>query len=127
MSSKAFQYYVFLMDFDNETFQTKMLILPARASSVRIKPLERAKIQFVIENDRLRPYKYLIQDKNASEYKRPDEITNVLRKAKGIILSVDDLPVDYPLFQEYFKTFNINEPTIRKICRLCMIDHHQVT
>ena len=127
MPGKAFQYYVFLMDFDNETHQVKMLILPAKAASTRIVPIERAKLQFVIENNRLRPYKYFVSDKIGSEFKRPDEITSVLRKAKGIILSLDDQPANYNLYEEYFKTFNINKPTIRRICRLCIIDQQKVT
>ncbi len=127
MSGRAFQYYVFLLEFDEEIQQANMLILPAKAKSTRIKPIERAKVQFTIENGRLRPYKYLVLSKTGSEYKRPEDITDVLRKAKGIILSLDDQPKNYDLFKEYFKTFNINEPTIRKICRLCMIDHQRIT
>ncbi|NHJ05001.1 MAG: DEAD/DEAH box helicase [Candidatus Heimdallarchaeota archaeon] len=127
MSGKAFQYYVFLMDFEEETQQMKMLLLPAKAAATRIKPLERAKIQFVLEKERLRPYKYNIQDKIGSEYKKPEEITRILKKAKGIIIPVDEKPENYPQYLEYFKTFNIQEPTFRRICRLCMIDHGRVT
>ncbi|MHA1213176.1 MAG: hypothetical protein ACTSSH_12035, partial [Candidatus Heimdallarchaeota archaeon] len=115
------------MDFNEETHQTNMLILPAKSKASRIKPLERAKLQFIVENGRLRPLKYLEMDKTGSDFRKPDEITTVLRKAKGIIISLDDQPSDYHLFKEYFKTFNINEPTIRRICRLCMIDQKQVT
>ncbi len=127
MSGKVFQYYVFLMDFNNETHQMKMLILPAKSKSTRVKPIERAKLQFVIENSRLRPYKYHVLDKTASEYKQPNEITKVFKKAKGIIIPLDNQPDQYDLFLEYFKTFNINEPKIRRICRLCMIDQKKVT
>ncbi|NHK29866.1 MAG: DEAD/DEAH box helicase [Asgard group archaeon] len=127
MSGKAFQYYVFLMDFDKEIHQANMLILPAKAKAMRIKPLEKARLQFVIEKDRLRPYKYLVLDKVGSEYKRPEEIISVLRKAKGIIIPFDDQPEDYSLYDEFFKTFQIQQPTIQSICRLCMIDQKKVT
>ena len=127
MSGPTFQYYVFLMDFEKETQKLKMLILPAKAKTTRIKPIERARLQFAIEKNRLRPYKYTILDKGGSEFKRPDEITTVLRKAKGIILAFDDLPDNYDPYLEYFKTFNIKPPTIRRICRLCMIDQQKVT
>ncbi|MHA1155451.1 MAG: DEAD/DEAH box helicase, partial [Candidatus Heimdallarchaeota archaeon] len=115
------------MDFENETHRVKMLILPAKASSKRVSPRERAKLQFVLENNRLRPYKYFVSDKIGSEFKRPDDITDVFRKAKGIIISLDDQPSDYHLFEEYFKSFNINTPTIRRVCRLCLIDQQKVT
>ncbi len=127
MSGKAFQYYVFLMDFEEETHKVKMLILPAKAASTRVTPNERAKLQFVLENNRLRPYKYFVSDKIGSEFKRPNEITQVFRKAKGIIISLDAQPKDYHLFEEYFKAFNIKAPTIRRICRLCLIDQQKVT
>ncbi|NHJ33696.1 MAG: DEAD/DEAH box helicase, partial [Asgard group archaeon] len=127
MSSRAFQYFVFLMDFDDEKQHANMLLLPAKAKAIRINPLERAKIQFVIENGRLRPYKYIVLSKTGSEFKRPEEITQVLRKAKGIIIPLDDQPKNFDLYLEYFKTFNINEPTFRRICRLCMIDQRKVT
>ncbi len=127
MSGKAFQYYVFLLDFKEETHQVKMLILPAKAASTRVTPNERAKLQFVVENNRLRPYKYFVSDKIGSEFKRPDEITEVFRKAKGVIISLDDQPSDYHLYEEYFKTFNVKTPTIRRICRLCLIDQQKVT
>ena len=127
MSGRAFQYYVFLMDFNNETHHMKMLILPARAAATRIEPIERAKLQFTIEKNRLRPYKYMVSDKIGSEFKKPNEITEVFRKAKGIIISLDDQPENYELFEEYFKSFNINRPTIRRVCRLCLIDQQKVT
>jgi len=127
MSGKAFQYYVFLMNFSEEIHQVSMLLLPAKAKAMRIKPLEKAKLQFTIEKGRLRPYKYLVLDKLGSEYKRPEEIINVFRKAKGIIIPSDDQPNDYSLFDEFFKTFNIQYPTIQRICRLCMIDQKKVT
>ncbi|NHJ87532.1 MAG: DEAD/DEAH box helicase [Asgard group archaeon] len=127
MPGRAFQYYVFLMDFNDETNQVKMLLLPANAKASRIKPLERAKLQFTIESGRLRPYKYVVFSKNSSEFKRPEEITKTLKHAKGIIIPTDDQPSNYDFYLEYFKTFNINEPTFRRICRLCMIDHHRVT
>jgi len=127
MSSKAFQYFVFLMDFDDEKQQADMLILPAKAKAIRMKPIERAKLQFVIEGGRLRPYKYVVLSATGSEYKRPEDITQVLRKAKGIIIPFDDQPKNYDLFLEYFKAFNINKPTFRRICCLCIIDQKKVT
>ncbi|NHJ48852.1 MAG: DEAD/DEAH box helicase [Asgard group archaeon] len=127
MSGKAFQYYVFLSEFDSEIHQVRMLILPAKAKATRIKPLQVAKVQFTVENGRLRPYKYLVRDKIGSEYKRPEEITTTLKKAKGIIIPSDDQPEDYSLFEEFFKTFHIQQPTIRRVCRLCMIDQKKVT
>jgi helicase len=127
MPGKAFQYYAFLMDFDSENNQMRMLILPAHAKASRIKPIQVARIQFTIENKRLRPYKYHVRDKIGSEYKRPEEIIQVLKKAKGIIIPADDQPEDYSFFDEFFKTFHISKPTIRRICRLCMIDQKKVT
>jgi helicase len=127
MNGKAFQYYAFLMNYEPDDHKMDLLLLPARSSATRIKPLQRAKIQFTLEDNRLRPLKYLVKGKNSSDYRRPKEITTVLRKAKGIIIPADDVPEDYELFEEYFKTFNINEPTIRRICRLCMIDQNKVT
>ncbi|MHA1122362.1 MAG: hypothetical protein ACTSPC_06075, partial [Candidatus Heimdallarchaeota archaeon] len=68
MSSKAFQYFVFLMDFDDEKQQVDMLLLPAKAKALRMKPLERAKLQFAVESGRLRPYKYVVLSATGSEY-----------------------------------------------------------
>jgi len=127
MSRHAFQYYVFLMGYKKEVHQLKMLLLPAKAKAMRIKPLERATIQFIIEKGRLRPYKYIVSGKYGTEYRKPEEITAVFQKAKGIIIPADEHIEDYPLFEEYFKTFHIQLPTFRRICRFCMIDHQKVT
>ena len=127
MSGKAFQYYAFLMDYEKETHQMKMLLLPAEASPTRIRPIERSKLQFILEQGRLRPYKYIVYAKNSTEYRRPKDMTEVLRKARGIIIPDDAIPEDYDLFLEYLKSFNIKEPLFRKICRLCMIDQKKVT
>jgi helicase len=127
MPARAFQYYAVLLDIDEESLKMRMYLLPARASAVRIEPLQRAHIQFVLENDRLRPYKYLVKDETGSDYRQPKEITKTLREAKGIIIPHDEIIKDYHLFEEYFKTFNINEPTFRRICRLCLIDQGRIT
>ncbi|MBD3189376.1 MAG: DEAD/DEAH box helicase [Candidatus Heimdallarchaeota archaeon] len=128
MSSRAFQYYVFLTDFQEETHKVKMLLLPARAKASRIIPLERAKLQFVIEKgDLLRPYKYLVQDKTGSDYRRPETITKIFREAKGILIPIDERPENFELWQEYFSTFNIDKPLFRRICPLCMIDQQKIT
>ncbi|MHA1655389.1 MAG: DUF5814 domain-containing protein [Candidatus Heimdallarchaeota archaeon] len=127
MSSRAFQYYVFLMDYKPETLQMKMLLLPAKAKVLRIKPLERATLQFILEKGRLRPYKYNVSGKYGTEYKKPELITYVFQKAKGIIIPADEKIDKYDLFEEYFKTFHISLPTFRRICRFCMIDHQRVT
>ncbi len=50
MSSKAFQYYAFLIEFNEELNQAKMLLLPAKAKASRVKPIEKSKIQFKIKN-----------------------------------------------------------------------------
>ncbi|MHA1739905.1 MAG: DEAD/DEAH box helicase [Candidatus Heimdallarchaeota archaeon] len=127
MSGQAFQYYAFLMDYNKESHQMNMLLLPAKASPIRIQPIERSKLQFIVEKGLLRPYKYTVYTKTSTEYRRPKDMTDVLRKARGIIIPDDNRPEDYDLILEYFKSFNIKEPIFRKICRLCMIDQKTVT
>ena len=70
-----------------------------------------AKIQFTIENGRLRPYKYLVRDKIGSKYKKPEEIITTLKKAKGIIIPSDDQPEDYSLFDEFW-VLDISDPVL---------------
>ncbi|MEA2071683.1 MAG: DUF5814 domain-containing protein [Asgard group archaeon] len=120
-------YYAFLMDYNPDNYQIKMFLLPAHGSTVRIKPLQKAKLQFALENNRLRPYKYIVFEEKSTEYKKPRLIIKVLQKAQGIIIPSDDVPENIELFNEFFSSFDIHEPTIRHICRLCMIDHGRVT
>ncbi|MHA1503695.1 MAG: hypothetical protein ACTSPT_00735, partial [Candidatus Heimdallarchaeota archaeon] len=63
MSGQAFQYYAFLMDYNKESHQMNMLLLPAKASPIRIQPIERSKLQFIVEKELRRPYKYTVYTK----------------------------------------------------------------